>query len=119
MKVYRKVIVLALIGALSLTSCAAIQQREARGEEYWLATAGFQAEPADTPEKLANLRAMPPRELVSQVKDGNVTYSYADPDYCQCVYVGGSEAYAAYQRLLVEKKRDRERLEAATWPIHR
>ena len=61
---------------------------------------------------------MPPRELVSQVKDGNVTYSYADPDYCQCMYVGGSEAYAAYQRLFAEKKIDRERLEATTRPMY-
>jgi hypothetical protein len=117
MKVCRKVMVLALIVALPLTGCAAIQRSEARGEEYWLATAGFQAEPADTPEKLANLRAMPPRKLVSQVKDGNVTYSYADPDYCQCMYVGGSEEYSAYRYLFAGKKSDRQRLEATTRPI--
>jgi hypothetical protein len=117
MKVYRKAVVLALIVALPLTSCAAIQRSEARGEEHWLATAGFQAEPADTPEKLANLRAMPPRKLVSQVKDGNVVYSYADPDYCQCMYVGGSEEYSAYLYLFAGKKSDRQRLEATTRPM--
>lgn len=117
MKVYRKVMVLALAVALPLTGCAALQRSEARGEEHWLALAGFQAQPADTPEKLANLRAMPPHELVSQMKDGNVVYSYADPDYCQCTYVGGSEEYSAYQHLFAGKKGDRQRLEATTRPI--
>ena len=117
MEVYRKVMVLALAVALPLTGCAAIQRGEARNIEHWLATAGFQAKPADTPEKLANLRAMPPRELVSQVKEGNVVYSYADPDYCQCMYVGGSEEYSAYRLLFAGKKSDRQRLEATTRPI--
>jgi hypothetical protein len=118
MKVYRKVIVLALVAALPLTGCAAIQRSEARGEEYWLAVAGFHAEPADTPAKLANLRAMPPRRLVSQEMDGNVVYSYADPDYCQCMYVGGPEEYSAYLYLFAGKWRDRVRLEATTMPRH-
>ena len=116
MKVYRKVMVLALAVALPLTGCAAIQRGEERGEEHWLALAGFQAEPADTPEQLANLRAMPPHELVSQVKDGNVVYSYADPDNCQCMYVGGPEEYSAYRLLFAGKKSDRQRLEATTMP---
>jgi hypothetical protein len=118
MKVYRKVMVLALIVALPLTGCAAIQRGEAREKEYWLAVAGFQAEPADTPAKLANLRAMPPHKLVSQEKDGTVVYSYADPDYCQCMFVGGSKEYSAYQHLFVGKKSDRVRLEATTMPSH-
>src|SRR5262249_50085928 len=68
------------------------------------AAAGFQAQPADTPEKLANLRAMPPRQLVSQAKDGTVVYSYADPDYCRCLYVGGPPEYSVYQRLAVQQE---------------
>jgi hypothetical protein len=119
MKVYRKVMVLALAVALPLTSCAAIQRSEVRDEEQLLATAGFQAKSADTPEKLANLRTVLPRELVSQEKDGNVGYSYADPDYCQCLYVGGVKEYSAYQRLAAEKKIEQDRLNAARWPIHR
>jgi hypothetical protein len=74
-----------------------------------LAAAGFQAKPAETPEKLANLKTMPPRKLVSQAKDGNFVYSYADPDYCQCLYVGGRKEYSAYHRLAVEKEIAQER----------
>jgi hypothetical protein len=103
MKVYRNVVMLALIAALPLAGCAAIQRSEARDTEQLLAAAGFQAKPADIPEKLANLRTMPPRKLVSQAKDGKFVYAYADPDYCQCLYVGGPTEYAAYQRLAVEE----------------
>ena len=119
MTIYREVVMLALIVALPLAGCAAIQRSEAKDTEQLLAAAGFQAKPADTPEKLANLRAMPPRTLVSLAKDGNVAYSYADPDYCQCMYAGGSEAYSTYQRLAAQKRIDQERLKAAMWPIHR
>jgi hypothetical protein len=113
MQVYRNVVVLALIIALPLAGCAAIQRSEARDKEQLLAAAGFQAKPADTAEKLANLKAMPPRKLVSQAKDGNFVYSYADPDYCQCLYVGGPQEYSAYQRLAVQKEIAQEQREAA------
>src|SRR5687767_11955018 len=70
MKVYRRVVMLGLIVALPLAGCAAIQRSEAKDTEQLLAAAGFQAKPAETPEKLTNLRTMPPRKLVSQSKDG-------------------------------------------------
>jgi hypothetical protein len=111
-KIYRKVVMLALIAVLPLAACATIQRSEAKDTEQLLA-AGFQAKPADTPEKLANLRAMPPRKLVSQAKDGKFVYSYADPDYCQCLYVGGPTEYSAYQRLAVQKEIAQEQRDAA------
>jgi hypothetical protein len=104
MKGYRKVVMLALIVALPLAGCAAIQRSETKDTEQLLAAAGFQAKPTDTPEKLANLRTMPPRQLVWQAKDGKFVYFYADPDYCQCLYVGGPTEYSAYQRLAVQKE---------------
>jgi hypothetical protein len=113
MTIYRKVVVLALIVALPLAGCAAIQRSEAKDTEQLLAAAGFQAKPADTPEKLANLRAMPPRQLVSQAKEGKFVYSYADPDDCQCLYVGGPTEYSAYQRLAVQREIAQEQRDAA------
>ena len=113
MMVSRKIMVLALIVALPLAGCAAIQRSEARDTEQLLAAAGFRAKPADTPEKLANLRTKPPRKLISHSKDGNLVYSYADPDYCQCLYVGGSTEYSAYQRLAVQKEIAQEQRDAA------
>jgi hypothetical protein len=49
--------VLAMFVALPLAGCAAIQRTEARDTEQLPAAAGFQAKPADTSEKLANLRS--------------------------------------------------------------
>ena len=45
---------------------------------------------------------MPPLKLVERSKDGRVVYTYADPYNCLCLYVGGPEEYAAYQRLQQE-----------------
>ena len=104
MQGYRNVVVLALIIALPLAGCAAIQRSEARATEQLLAAAGFQAKPADTPERRADLRTIPPRRLVARSEDGNFAYTYADPDYCQCLYVGGPKEYAAYQRLAMEEE---------------
>jgi hypothetical protein len=113
MQIRKQVMLLALIIALPLAGCAAIQRSEARDTEQLLAAAGFQAKPADTPEKLANLRAMPPRQLVSQAKEGKFVYAYADPDYCQCLYVGGPQEYSAYQRLAVKQEIAQEQLDAS------
>jgi len=45
------------------------------------------------------LEATPPYRLVSRTKDGTVQYTYADPDNCRCVYLGGPKEYAEYRRL--------------------
>ena len=50
-----------------------------------LAAAGFHMVPADTPERQKDLRSRPPHGIVSRTKDGNVQYTYADPDNCHCV----------------------------------
>jgi hypothetical protein len=113
MQVCKKVVMLALIVALPLVGCAAIQRSEARDTEQLLAAAGFEAKPADTPEKRADLRTMPLRQLVAHSRDGNFVYTYADPDYCQCLYVGGPKEYSAYQRLAVKKEIAQERRDAA------
>jgi hypothetical protein len=70
--------------------------------------------PADTPEQLGHLQALPPFKLVKQAKDGRVVYRYADPGKCQCVYVGGTEEYETYRRYLNQRNISQEyQLEAA------
>ena len=90
----------ALVGA----GCAMIQRLEARETERTLAAAGFQMRSADTPERQEDLRSMPPHRIVSRTKDSNVVYTYADPDNCHCVYVGGEIEYSEYDRLRVKKE---------------
>jgi hypothetical protein len=98
----RMVLSVGLAVAVMLTGCAAIQRSEARDTEQLLAAAGFVMRPADTAERQERLRALPPYRLESRTKDGKVVYTYADPDGCQCLYVGGSKEYSEYQRLRVE-----------------
>ena len=100
----RMVLSVGLVVAVMLTGCAAIQRSEARDTEQLLAAAGFVMRPADTAERQERLRALPPYRLESRTKDGKVVYTYADPDGCQCLYVGGPKEYSEYQRLRVERQ---------------
>jgi hypothetical protein len=69
--------------------------------------------PADNPDRLHDLTTMPPLKLVTRNKDGDVVYSFADPENCQCLYVGGSKEYSAYERLRVERELATEMSEAS------
>lgn len=66
-----------------------------------LTSAGFVMRPANTPEKLARLRHLPPRKFVARTKPDGVRYFlYADPDYCRCVLVGDQRAMNTYRDMV-------------------
>ncbi len=92
-----------VVGACA-NSAAVIGQRE-----DMLAAAGFSLRPADTPERVASLKSLPPHKFVSQIRHGTVTYVYADPTICGCLYVGDQAAYGRYQRMAFTKKIAEER----------
>jgi hypothetical protein len=100
----RAVLSVALAVAVVLTGCATIRRSEARSTEQLLAAAGFVMRPADTAERQQRLAARPPYRLESHTKDGKVVYTYADPDGCKCLYVGGTKEYSEYQRLRVQRE---------------
>ena len=87
----------ALLLAVALAGCSVVQGRTAADSEEILAQAGFQREPLDGP-------GLPARQLV---QDG-ATYRFADPEFCQCVYVGGEKEYAELQRLRAERIAERD-----------
>ena len=87
---YAVLLVVILVGA---TGCAAGQTAATRSTEQMLAAAGFRV--ADTPERVAELR--------SHSQNGAVSYVFADPVGCHCVYVGGGREYQEYQRLRLEQ----------------
>ena len=69
-------------------------QWETLTTEQLLADEGFQKKVADTPEKLAHLRTLTPaRRLVVHRRDGQLSYVYADPAVCKCLYVGSPAQY--------------------------
>ena len=87
---------LLLVGALA-GGCAAIHGLEAADSEAILAQAGFEREPLHEP-------GLPARQLIEQAGQ----YKFADPDYCQCVYVGGAKQYAELQKLRATRIAERD-----------
>jgi uncharacterized protein YceK len=110
-----RVVVLAAV--VALTGCATIRSHEAASTEQLLAAAGFKMRPADTPQRLAHLKSMPPLKLVPRGQDATVVYTYADPDNCHCLYVGGPTEYSAYERLRLQQEIAADQREAEMeWP---
>jgi hypothetical protein len=74
-------------------------------------------EPADTPERQAQLPSLPPHKLLLQrLHVGGketIGYVYADPDICHCVFLGDAKAYQAFQQLAFQKRLADEQLPAA------
>jgi len=105
---------ISLAMALVLSSCATLGATDVCSTGRLLTGAGFRAEPADTPERLAELESMPPLTLVARPGNGDLVYTYADPYHCRCIYVGGPTEHAAYQRLAAQRALD-SRDAASEW----
>ena len=82
--------------AIVLAGCSAIERRSALDSEELLAQAGFRSEPLTG-------TALPDRQLVESAG----TYKFADARFCECVYVGGPNEYAALQRLRADRIAER------------
>jgi hypothetical protein len=83
--------------AAALAGCAALRGQMAADSEEILSQAGFQRAPLDTP-------GLPARQLVQT----GATYTFADPDFCKCMYVGGAAEYAELRRLRAERIAEHE-----------
>ena len=97
--------------ALTVAGCATMPRGETRSVEQMLTAAGFQMKVADTPEKAADLRTLPTRKMTVQRRGAASYYIYADPDLCNCLYVGTEMQYQEYQRLLLKRTLANERLD--------
>ena len=82
---------------LGLVGCVSPQQQAVQKEDL-LAAAGFQVRIADTPQRLAAMRRLPPNKFVTRVVSGQPVYLYADPLVCRCVYFGTQQNWAAYRQ---------------------
>lgn len=98
--------------ALALAGCASPAQ-QAQSQEDLLAGAGFVQRPADTPQRRASLETLPPDRLVRTDRHGRVTYIFADPVACNCLWIGRPENYAAYQRERIRLRIANDQLAAA------
>jgi hypothetical protein len=59
---------------------------------------GFQVRVANTPQRLAAMRTLPPHQFVTRVVNGSPVYQYVDPLVCKCVYFGTQQNWDAYRR---------------------
>jgi hypothetical protein len=85
-----------LLGMGCLAACQTQQQIVTEHEDN-LAAAGFIVRPANTPERQAMLKRLPPHQFVQRVSGDTVHYVYADPLVCGCLYVGTQQAFAQYK----------------------
>lgn len=96
-------VLMATVLVTILTSCASSLERTANQQEELLLAAGFSKKPANTPEKMARLKRLPLYEIAVRRKNTRPVYYYADPNTCQCLYVGNESNYQAYRRLLIQR----------------
>jgi hypothetical protein len=88
-------LVIALFSMTVLSGCQTQQQSIVQHEDN-LAAAGFMVRIANTPERQTMLNRLPPNRFVQRVNGDVVTYVYADPIACGCLYVGSQIAYNRY-----------------------
>jgi hypothetical protein len=89
-------IVVFMLALLFVGPAAAGQE----GTDMRLEDMGFVMRPANAPEQLERLRLLPPRKFIARTKNGTRYYIYADPDYCQCVFLGNEQAMRNYNNLV-------------------
>lgn len=87
-----------LLASLLLITPLAAQSNLAVGMK--LEDAGFKMREANTPEKMARLRSIPPHKFVPHRKNGVRYYVYADPTSCRCAFVGDETAMKAYRDMV-------------------
>jgi hypothetical protein len=105
---------LALI-AFGLAACVT-PQMQAQNTEQMLVAAGFLEKPANTPQRVARMNALPPMRILSQrVTVGghdSVGYVFADPQFCHCVFVGNPDAYQRFQQYALQQHLANEQVAA-------
>jgi len=82
----------------AVASCAQVQSKE-----DMMAAAGFTVVPANTPQRQASMRRLPPHKFVQQARNNAMIYTYADPTICNCLYVGNQAAYDRYRAEVFQK----------------
>jgi hypothetical protein len=103
---------LLLLPALVLSACETRQERVAKREDY-LAAAGFVLQPANTPERQGMINRLPANRFVRKDRGQDVTYVYADPLVCGCLYVGSQAAYDRYRANMLQQRIANEQAVAA------
>ena len=98
---------------LLLAGCVTIEKSNAMDIERLLSASGFRMKLADTPAKEANAKAMIQRKVVPHIKDGTIYYTYADAEFCDCVYFGSEKNYQALKENIFKRNTAEENEDAS------
>ena len=101
-----------LVLLLTLAACATPQQQVADREDL-LSAAGFVARPANTPQRVAMLRTLPPNRFTQRTSGNRFVYIYPDPLVCACIYFGDQAAYGRYRQEVLQRQIASDQLLAA------
>jgi len=94
----------AIVGfLLGIVGCTTPQQQVSQKEDL-LSAAGFQVRIADSPQRIAALKSLPPNKFVTRVKNGQLVYQYADPLVCRCIYFGTQQNWDAYRQEVFQQR---------------
>jgi hypothetical protein len=80
--------------------------KRAQKAESLMAVSGFKSMPIDTPAKQKVIQGLTPLSFTMLGHHGKIHYWYADPYYCNCVYVGDELAYLRYKQSKKERKQE-------------
>ena len=108
----RWTLTVALMWAVALAGCAALQTSQTESTEQLLSASGFRLKLANTPARQAHLKTLMPRKLVPYERKGKIYYFFADPANNR-MYVGDEQAYQNFQTLAVAKQIAQEQANAA------
>jgi len=88
---------------LGLAGCNTDGYSSVANKEDMMLAAGFRFLPANTPERQAMFRRLPPHRFLKEIKGDKLIYIYPDPTVCVCLYMGNAKAYSAYRNMMFQK----------------
>ncbi len=99
-----------LLAALALLSCVSLASAlEAPSKlfldknSFYLSSAGFRVQLANDAAGKKALRGLPPHQFVTHSIGGQARYFYAEPQHCNCIFVGTQQAYDSYRNMLSQQ----------------
>jgi hypothetical protein len=100
MRLFLSLGIVAAALALGAPAPAPAQTEQQQAIDMRLRSAGFKVRLATTAQEIAHLRRVPPRVMLSRSEQGRRYYAYADPDFCQCVFVGDEHALRSFKDMV-------------------
>ena len=95
-----------LVLTVFVAGCAESNAERANRLEPMLAQAGFRIVPANTPAQSQKLSDMRPLQISYLSHKGKLSYWFADPYVCRCLYVGDKANYDQFEQLKQANQED-------------